>query len=77
MAYEHLDHADLGGRIHFRRSDPDDDPATYVRPAKLAEQGIACAYLDAETLTECDALNSLGLQLQADHPPYDPSPPAE
>jgi hypothetical protein len=75
MAYEHLDRPDLGGRIHFRFAEPIDVAARYVGPAKLAKQGIACAYLDAK-MSETEALNSLGLQLRTDNPPYDPNPPA-
>jgi hypothetical protein len=76
MAYEYLDHHHLGRRIHFRRAGREDDPANYVLPEKLAEQGIACAYLNAANVSEYHALNSLGLQLRTDHPPYDPNPPA-
>ena len=75
MAYEYLDHPDLGGRIHFR-SGASGDPASYVGPEKLAERGIACAYLHGAGLSEYEALNSLGAQLRTDHPPYDPHPPA-
>lgn len=76
MAYEILDHPDLGGRIHFRRADPGDDPSDYVGPEKLAERGIAWAYLDASKVNEYEALNSLGRQLRTDHLPYDPHPTA-
>lgn len=75
MAYEYLDNLDLGGRIHFRRADQHDDPADYVSPEKLACRGMVWAYLDAERVSEYEALNSLGLQLRTDHPPYDPHPP--
>ena len=77
MPYEFLDHpAPVGGRIHFRHNDVDDDPATYVTRATLAEKRIAFAYVDAATSSEYEALNSLGQQLSTDHPPYVPNPPA-
>lgn len=77
MAYEYLDHpAPVGGRIHFRHSNPDDDPAEYVSRPRLTEQGIAFAYVAADTVNEYEALNSLALQLGTDNPPYDPDPPA-
>ncbi len=77
MAYESLDHpAPVGGRIHFRRSEPDDDAAEYVVPARLAEQGIRFAYVLADAVDECEALNSLWRQLGTENPPYDPHPPA-
>jgi hypothetical protein len=77
VPYEYLDHPALvGGRIHFRRTKPDDDPTQYVARARLVEQGIAFAYVQAETATETEALNSLGQQLGTDNPPYDPHPPA-
>jgi hypothetical protein len=73
MAYEYLDHpGPVGGRVHFRRTKPDDDPTQYVSRARLMEQGIACAYVQARAVTETEALNSLGSQLGTDHPPYDP-----
>lgn len=75
MPYEIFDHsAPVGGRIAFRHSEPDDDPAEYVTPARLITQGIRFAYLDGSRLNEVEALNSLGRQLQTDHPPYDPLP---
>jgi hypothetical protein len=75
MAYEYLDHpAPVGGRIAFRHNEPDNDPAEYVTPAKLAAQGITFAYIDGSGLNEAEALNSMGRQLQTDHPPYDPRP---
>lgn len=75
MPYEILDHpAAIGGRIAFRHNEPDDDPAEYVTPTILASQGIKFAYIDASKVTEVEALNSLGRQLQTDHPPYDPHP---
>jgi hypothetical protein len=73
MTYEHLDRPDLGGRIHFRYAEPGDVADRYLRPAKLAEQGIAFAYLDAAKVSEAEALNSLGQQLRTDHLPYDPN----
>ncbi len=77
MAYEHLDHpATVGGRIHFRRSAPDDDPDVWLFPARLAEQGIRFAYIPADAVDEYEALNSLGRQLGTENPPYDPDPPA-
>jgi hypothetical protein len=77
VPYEYLDHpAPVGGRVHFRHKEGDDDPASYVRPAKLASRGIAFAYIDASAVGEYEALNSLGRQLRTDHPPYEPNPPA-
>lgn len=76
MPYETLDHpAPVGGRIAFRRTEPDDNPADYVTPSRLAAQGIAIAYIDGSSVNEAEALNSLGRQLQTDNPPYDPHPP--
>jgi hypothetical protein len=75
MPYETLDHpAPVGGRIAFRHNEPDDNPAEYVKPAGLAAQGIAFAYIDGSSVNEAEALNSLGHQLQTDNPPYDPHP---
>ena len=75
MPYEYLDNvAPIGGRVHFKSSSPDDDPDAYVTPARLAAQGIAFAYLDAASVTEYEALNSLAKQLRTDHPPYEPNP---
>ena len=75
MPYESLDNpAPVGGRIHFRRKEDDDDPKAYVTPATLAAKGIAFAYLDAANINEYEALNSLGKQLATDNPPYDPNP---
>lgn len=76
VPYEFLDNpAPVGGRVHFRHREDDDDPAIYVAPATLFEKGILWAYIDAAEVDEYQALNSLGLQLSTDHPPYDPSPP--
>lgn len=75
MAYEILDHpAPVGGRIAFRHNEPDDDSTEYVRPARLAAQGITFAYIDGSSVNEAEALNSLGRQLHTDNPPYDPHP---
>ena len=75
MPYEILDHpAPVGGRIAFRRNEPDDDPAAYVTPARLVARGIAFAYIDGGSLDEAAALSSLGCQLRTDNPPYDPHP---
>jgi hypothetical protein len=75
MPYEYLDHpAPVGGRIVFRHNEPDDDPAEYVTPARLAAQGITFAYIDGSSVNEAEALNSLGRQLRTDNPPYDPHP---
>ncbi|KAB7648156.1 hypothetical protein [Polymorphobacter fuscus] len=75
MPYEIFDHsAPVGGRIAFRHTEPGDNPAEYVTPATLASQDIIFAYLDGSTANELEALNSLGVQLKTDHPPYDPHP---
>lgn len=76
MPYEHLHRPELGARIHFRQAKPDDDPAKYVSPALLAESSIALAYVNAAEAREPDALNSLAVQLDTQHRPYDPNPPA-
>ena len=47
-----------------------------MRPSKLEAKGIAFAYIDGGNTGEDEALNSLGRQLQTDHPPYDPDPPS-
>lgn len=76
MAYEILNHpAPVGGRVHFRRSEPEDEPSEYVSPMKLAQDGIAFAYVDGSKLSEEEALNSLGIQLRTENPPYEPHPP--
>ncbi len=75
MPYEIFDHpAPVGGRVAFRHTAPDDDPAEYVTPARLASQGIMFAYIDGSGVNEAEAVNSLGVQLKTDHPPYDPHP---
>ena len=76
MPYEYLHRPELGARIHFRHAQPDDDPTQYVSPDTLAEANIALAYLDASVNRETEALNSLGVQLDTQHRPYDPKPPA-
>lgn len=75
MPYEIFDNpATVAGFIAFRHSDPDDDPAEYVTPNRLASLGIMFAYVDGSRLNDGEALNSLGRQLKTDHPPYDPRP---
>lgn len=75
MPYEYLDHpAPVGGRLVFRRNEPDDDPAEYVTPARLTTQGITFAYIDGSSVNEAEALNSLGCQLRTANLPYDPHP---
>ena len=59
MPYEIFDHpAPVGGRVAFRHTEPDDDPAEYVTPARLASQGIFFAYIDGSRVNEVQALNS-------------------
>jgi hypothetical protein len=71
MPYEYLNHpAPVGGRIAFRHNKPDDDPAKYVTPARLAAEGITFAYIDGSSVDETEALNSLGRQLQTENPAY-------
>jgi hypothetical protein len=76
MPYEYLRRPELGARIHFRHAEPDDDPAKYISPDLLAEMRIGLAYVDAAVSRETEALNSLGVQLDTRHRPYDPNPPA-
>jgi hypothetical protein len=72
MSYEYLDQGSLGHRVYFRVSEPSDDPSLYVRASALAQAGISLAYVNAARVDEREAINSLGLQLETDNPPYDP-----
>ena len=75
VPYEFLDNpAAVGGRIHFRYRQDDDDPTLFVTPATLATKEITWAYVNGTEVDEYEALNSLGSQLRTDNPPYDPAP---